>query len=387
MSSQVINYRCPSCDASLHFVGASGRLECEYCGSSFEVAEIEALYAEKEAKAAEAAKKEEQRAERTVSEESAAEETAGEESTWDISGLQEDWGSDAEGIKAYSCPSCGAEILCDANTGASACPYCGNPSIVPKQFSGALKPDYVLPFKLSKEDAVAALKKYYGKKKLLLPKVFSTANHIEEVKGIYVPFWLFDATAEGSMSFEATRSHSHVRDDYIIVDTDHFDVTRGGNLDFEKVPVDASSKMPDDYMDSIEPYDYSELKPFSMAYLSGFLADKYDVSIEDCYGRVDERCKKTLEDALRDAVTGYDTCRKTGSSIQLNRGKVHYALMPVWLLTTKWKDQNFLFAMNGQTGKMVGALPSGMGRLLGLFAAVAIPLITISVAIVLELIV
>ncbi len=379
MATQVINYHCPSCDAPLHFVGASGRLECEYCGSSFEVAEIEALYAEKEAKAAEAAEKEAQ-----SSGNAASEGASSGESSWDTSGLQEDWGSDAEGMKAYSCPSCGAEILCDANTGASACPYCGNPSIVPGQFSGALKPDYVLPFKLSKEDAVAALKKHYGKKPLL-PKVFSEANHIEEVKGIYVPFWMFDATAEGSVNFEATRSHTHTSGGYRITDTDHFDVMRSGKLAFEKVPVDASSKMPDEYMDSIEPYDYSELKPFSMAYFPGFLADKYDVSVEECYGRADDRCKRSFEAALEDTVTGYDMRIKKGSNIRLNRGKVHYALMPVWLLSTKWKEKNFLFAMNGQTGRLVGELPVSAGRALGLFVAIAAPLVAAGVAAILWL--
>ncbi len=374
MSTQVLNYHCPSCGAPLHFVGASGRLECEYCGSGFEVAEIEALYAEKETKAAEAAKEEEKK----------LKEAAADESEWDTSGLHEDWGGEADGMRAYSCPSCGAEIICDATTGATACPYCGNPSIVPGQFSGVLKPDYVIPFKLSKDDAVKALKKHYGKKPLL-PKIFSKTNHIEEVKGVYVPFWMFDAQAEGSVSFEATRRHSHTSGGYRITDTDYFDVRRSGELAFEKVPVDASGKMPDDYMDSIEPYDYSELEPFSAAYLPGFLADKYDVSAEDCFERADTRCKGSFESALKDTVTGYNSCTQSDSNIRLNRGKVHYALLPVWLLNTKWKDKDFLFAMNGQTGKLVGDLPTSAKRVFGLFAAIAAPLIAIGITAVLLL--
>ena len=384
MATQVTNYQCPACTGPLHFVGSSGRLECEYCGSSFDVAEIEAIYAEKEAKAIEAAEEAEKKAAAVTADTAAEGETAAEESEWDLSALQEDWGSDADGMKTYSCPSCGAELICDATTAATSCPYCGNPSIVPGQFAGALKPDYVLPFKLSKEDAVKTLNKHYGRKPLL-PKEFSKKNHIEEVKGVYVPFWMFDGEAEGSVLFEATRSRTYRRGDYRITETDHFDVWRSGKVAFEKVPVDASSQMPDDYMDSIEPYDYSELKPFSTAYLPGFLADKYDVSVEDSYERVDTRCEGSLVDALAGTVTGYGSCIERDSNIKLNRGKVHYALLPVWLLNTKWKDKDFLFAMNGQTGKLVGDLPVSIKRAFGLYAAIAAPLIAAGVAAVLWL--
>ncbi len=367
MATEVTNYKCPACGGPLHFAGDSGQLECEYCDSSFEVAEIEAMYAEKDARAVETTA-------------GKAKENAADETNWDTSGLSTDWGSDADGMKAYSCPSCGAEIICDSTTAATSCAYCGNPSIVPGQFSGMLKPDYVIPFKLSKDDAIAALKKHYGKKPLL-PKVFSESNHIEEVKGVYVPFWMFDASAEGQVTFEATKCHSHTAGGYKEIETDYFDVEREGTLAFEKVPVDAQSKMPDDYMDSIEPYDYADLKSFSTAYLPGYLADKYDVDVEKCYERVDERCKGSFVSSMEDTIKGYDTCTKKDSNIRLNRGKVYYALMPVWFLNTKWNDKDFLFAMNGQTGKLVGDLPVSLKRAFGLFAAIALPLIAIGMAI------
>ena len=145
---------------------------------------------------------------------------------------------------------------------------------------------------------------------------------------------------------------------------------REGSLTFEKVPVDASSKMPDDHMDSIEPFDYKELKPFSTAYLPGFLADKYDVSVEDSQERADSRCAGTLVDAMRDTVVGYDGCFVEDQDVKLKRGKVHYALLPVWMLTTKWKDKDYLFAMNGQTGKLVGDLPTSWGKFWATFGII-----------------
>ena len=366
MASQVTNYQCPSCTGPLHFVGESGKLECDYCGSSFDVAEIEALYAEKEEKAAAA---------QQAAEEKAAEkrESSAADGQWDTSGLSADWGEEGAGMKAYSCPSCGAELICDESTAATSCPYCGNPTVVPGQFAGALKPDFILPFKLSREDAVKKLKEHY-RGKVFLPRSFTDENHIQEIRGVYVPFWMFDGTAEGDAHYEATRSHTYTSGDYEITETEHFDVYRAGSVAFEKVPVDASGKMPDDHMDSIEPYDYSELKPFSTAYLPGFLADRFDVTVEQSRERADRRCAGTLEASLRDTVQGYGTCLRTGGGVSLRRGKVRYALMPVWMLNTKWQGKDFLFAMNGQTGRLVGDLPVSKAKFWGLFAAIAVPL-------------
>lgn len=365
MASQITNYKCPDCTGPLHFVGASGKLECDFCGGKYDVAEIESLYADKEAKAVEATEKANEKAEQNR-QRMADMEAEG----WDTSGLNSDWGAEADGMKAYNCPSCGAELICDASTAATSCPYCGNPAVVPGQFSGALKPDYVIPFKLSKEDAVAALKKHY-KGKPLLPKAFTNGNHIQEIQGVYVPFWMFDGMAEGSVDYEGQKIRFYETSTEKVTATEHYEVRRGGSIAFEKVPVDASSKMPDDHMDSIEPYDYADLKPFSTAYLPGFLADKYDVSVENSRDRADTRCAASLEMALRRTASEYDACIPLNQSIRLKRGKVHYALLPVWMLHTKWNGKDFLFAMNGQTGKLVGDLPTDMGKFWGVFAGIA----------------
>lgn len=373
MPTQVTNYQCPACTAPLHYSTKSGKLECDYCGSSFDVAEIEALYARKEAEAAAAKQAADAKAEAAQAAKAEAAEAAAASGGWDTSDLSRDWGAEADGLRVYSCPSCGAELICDQSTAATACPYCGNPAIVPGQFSGALRPDYILPFRLSKDDAVQALRAHY-KGKPFLPRSFTSANHIEQIQGVYVPFWLFDGGAEGAASYRASNTNVYETGDYEITETRHYHVVRAGSLAFEKIPVDASSKMPDDHMDSIEPFDYAQLRPFSTAYLPGYLADKYDVTIDDSRDRADTRCRETLAQALRDTVTGYGACVTEREDIALRRGKVHYALLPVWMLSTKWREQDFLFAMNGQTGKLVGDLPTDRGRFWGMFAAIAAPL-------------
>lgn len=373
MPTQVTNYQCPACTGPLYYSAKSGKLACDYCGSSFDVAEIEALYARKEAEAAAAKQAADAKAEAAQAAKDEAAEAAAASGGWDTSDLSRDWGAEADGLRVYSCPSCGAELICDQSTAATACPYCGNPAIVPGQFSGALRPDYILPFRLSKDDAVQALRAHY-KGKPFLPRSFTSANHIEQIQGVYVPFWLFDGGAEGAASYRASNTNVFETGDYEITETRHYHVVRAGSLAFEKIPVDASSKMPDDHMDSIEPFDYAQLRPFSTAYLPGYLADKYDVTIDDSRDRADTRCRETLAQALRDTVTGYGACVTEREDIALRRGKVHYALLPVWMLSTKWHGQDFLFAMNGQTGKLVGNLPTDRGRFWGMFAAIAAPL-------------
>ena len=351
MATQVTNYQCPNCLGGLRFDGTLGQQVCDSCGTAFDIAVIEQLYADKEQSAAD----------------------AGTEPQWDITMTNNFSAEEAEHLMSYLCPSCAAEITCDDTTAATSCPYCGNPTVVPGQFSEQLKPDYVVPFKMDKKAAAEALKKYYKGKKFL-PKSFSDSNHVEEIKGVYVPFWLYDGETDAAMRFRATKVHSYKRGDYKITETDHYRVIREGGAVFQNVPVDGSSKMPDAHMDSIEPFDCSGLKPFSSAYLPGFLADKYDEDAEMCSKRANERIIASTERAFAKTTKGYTTLTREYSSIDLKKGEVKYALMPVWLLTTKWNGQNFLFAMNGQTGKLTGDLPVDKGRYWGWFFKIAAPI-------------
>jgi hypothetical protein len=224
------------------------------------------------------------------------------------------------------------------------------------QFEGVLKPDLVIPFKLDKKAAVEALKKHYSGK-VLLPKVFKDENRIQEVKGIYVPFWLFEADADAHIRYKATKVRRWSSGNYDYTETSHYSVIRGGNLGFDWVPVDGSSKMEDDLMESIEPFNLSGAVDFQTAYLSGYLADKYDVTAEQSMQRANERVRNTTQDAFAATVKGFDTVTPVSTSIQLQNGKAKYALYPVWLLNTNWNGKKFTFAMNGQTGKLVGDLP------------------------------
>lgn len=331
----LLEYKCPCCGGVIEFDSASQQMKCPYCDTQFEVEALkgydDVLKADKP-----------------------------DEMNWETPGNVEWETGETEGMRIYTCKSCGGEIVGEETTAAASCPFCGNPVVMTGQFAGDLRPDYVIPFKLDKKAAKAALNRHLQGKKLL-PKVFKDQNHIEEVKGVYVPFWLFDADADASLRYRATRVRSWSDPKYYYTETTFYAVKRGGSIGFERVPVDGSSKIADEMMESIEPFDFSEAVDFQTAYLSGYLADRYDVKAEDGIARANERVKNSTEKAFADTVRGYATVVPEHSSVQLVNGRAKYALYPVWLLSTNWNGTNYLFAMNGQTGKFVGNLPMDKG--------------------------
>ena len=225
------------------------------------------------------------------------------------------------------------------------------------QFSGALRPDYIIPFKLDKKAAKAALLKHVHSKRFV-PKIFKDSNHIDEIKGVYVPFWLFDADSFGDVDFNATKTRQWSDSTYNYTETSYFKVKRSGRVSFLNVPVDGSKKMDDALMESIEPFNFNEAVDFQTAYLSGYLADKYDVDDKQSIQRANARIKKSTEQAFEKTVKGYASVSVSSSSVRLSNGKVRYALFPVWILNTSCDEKNYVFAMNGQTGRLVGDLPA-----------------------------
>lgn len=173
----------------------------------------------------------------------------------------------------------------------------------------------------------------------------------------YVPFWLFDTDVDAQVRYRATKVHTWSDSDYDYTETSHFMVHRGGSVGFEHVPVDGSSKMADDLMESIEPYNISDAVRFQTAYLAGYVADKYDVTAEESVDRANQRVKRSTEEVFAETVEGYTTVTPENTNVQFHGGKARYALYPVWLLNTTWNGNQYVFAMNGQTGKFVGDLP------------------------------
>ena len=330
MSDAAISYKCPSCGAALRFSADSGELKCDACGNTYKTETIKML---------------------SMSDES------NEEFVWGNYKETFENGETLDNTKVYTCVSCGASVECDATTAATHCPYCDNEIVINDRLTGGIKPNFIIPFKIDKsglKDKIAE----YTKGKKLLPKNFFSEQIIDKIQGIYVPFWLFDTFLDGEMDFDASLLKYFSDSRYNYTKTDHFLINMDGEMSFAKVPVDGSAKMDDDLMDSLEPYNYSEMLPFDSAYLSGFLADRFDEDPDASLPRASKRILKSAADAFISQIgREYSSSSLRSNRMKITNASVKYALLPVYLINVKHDGKNYRFAVNGQTGKTVGELP------------------------------
>ena len=341
-----LQYKCPACGGALNFDSSQQKMKCPYCDTELEVDALREL-------------------------DEALQKEIPSELQWE-SQPEGQWSTEeTENLCTFVCQSCGGEILGDRNTAATRCPYCDNPVVVAERFSGTLRPDLVVPFRLNKEQAKAEYARFLQKKPLL-PRLFKSENRLESIQGIYVPFWLFDTDVDANIRYKATRIHHWSDSDYNYTRTSFYSLLRAGRIGFANVPVDGSAKMGDDLMESIEPFDMSQAVDFQTAYLAGYLADKFDVEADECKLRANDRIRASTEQAFAQTTLGYATVIPESTNLHLIGSRVRYGLLPVWLLTTRYRDQVCTFAMNGQTGKMVGNLPIDWKLLAGYLLAIGI---------------
>lgn len=353
--TNVIEFKCPCCSAGLQFDGSSQQLTCEYCDNSFDIDTVRA-FNESEARHND------------------------DEFHWDQPEQSQWTAEEQNGIQSFICPSCGGELITDEHTVATFCPYCSNPTVMPGRVSDSLKPDAVIPFRTTKEDAKAALLNMC-KGKPLLPKFFTQEQQLEKITGLYVPFWLYDCSGAMDATYKATRVRTWADSRYSYTKTDHYLLNRGADAAFVGIPMDGSSKMDDTFMESIEPYDYTDIVDFDKAYLTGYLADKYDVAAEGGESRIRERVQNTLSELIQNSCIGYTTTIPASRQLRVDHSKARYVLMPVWILNTKYKGKVYTFAMNGQTGKITGELPISSQRMAIWFGGITAAITTLAMLI------
>ena len=322
-------YNCPCCGAPLAYDAANKNLKCASCGNSYELEALEAM--------------------------NPAESAGGVQ--FDLP--QETFSaSEAAQMQAYICKGCGAELLTDDTTTATECPYCGSPTILPDRIDNSVKPEMVIPFTVTKEQAQKQFEEYFHGK-ILLPNIFKNSrNRITEMRKLYVPYWLFDCDAQGNIVYDAEKKSTSRQGDYEIENIEHYIVRRAGSMSFESIPVDGSEKLDNKITESLEPYDLSAAVPFQPAVLAGAMADHADVDAAACEGRAVERVENSMASELRDTVKGYSSVRERSKNIFAEGGKVTPVLMPVWLITTEKDGKIYTFAINGQTGKLTCDVPA-----------------------------
>ncbi|MCM3015471.1 MULTISPECIES: TFIIB-type zinc ribbon-containing protein [Bacillus] len=322
----IISYKCPNCGSDMAFDSETGSLSCGSCGrqdniESLPKENIAARFSDDEA-------------------------------------------------KEYQCENCGAVLITEAETTATTCSFCGGAAILADRLSGHLAPAKVIPFTISKQEAEQAFRKWC-KKGLLTPRGFMSADRIKSITGMYIPFWMFDLNSEVQVRANCTRVHQYEEGDYICTETEHFEAFRDINLDYLKIPVDASEKMKDELMDKLEPYSYEELKDFQTAYLAGYIAEKYNYTDEELFPRAKEKISSYIDSYIHSTFSGYTSVNVRDKQIHTKNVNSFYVLLPVWMVSYDYERAEHIFAMNGQTGKVVGKPPISRGKVAAWFSGIA----------------
>lgn len=334
--SSTLTYQCPNCSAGLVFDAERQRFVCDFCLSDFSEAELA------ESRAAERAEKK-----------------------------ARDEAEFAEGVSAYYCSSCGAEIIAEKNTVADMCYYCHNPIVLSDKVSGALRPSRIIPFKLSKEEAEEHFIRF-AKSKWFVPNDYFSKDTADKISGVYYPFWVTDADTDAALAATGKHIRSWRSGDYRYTETKTYAVHRRGRIHFEDIATSAISTEDKEMLEGILPYPTEDYVDFSIPYLQGFVAKCRDIEREDLGGEVKRRMNSYAEELLRRTASGYSTLDTNSIDVAILNAHWEYSLMPIWILTYKKKEKTYVYAINGATGKMYGELPVSIPKLIALGVGVFI---------------
>ncbi|HZW68423.1 MAG TPA: TFIIB-type zinc ribbon-containing protein [Pseudogracilibacillus sp.] len=323
----LIHYKCPNCGSDMAFDASSGTLSCSSCGRQDDISEFEDEFIEKQF---------------TVDE-----------------------------AKEYHCENCGAIVLTDKDTTATSCSFCQANVVLIDRLAGELAPAKVIPFSITKEQAQEAFKKWCRNGRLT-PDGFMTADRVKNITGMYVPFWIYDLHSQIEVSAVGTKVRTYTRGDYIYTETKYYDLYRDMEMYHVKVPVDASEKMDDSLMDQLEPYNYKDLVEFKTPYLTGYLAEKHNFTDRELFPRAKAKINSYINKYISKSMSHYSTVRKKSESINTEQKKGSYVLFPVWMIVYDLDQQEHTFAMNGQTGKVVGKPPVSKRKVMTWFSAIAL---------------
>ena len=323
-----VDYKCLNCNAPLKYNPKDKNWKCEYCASTFNKEELA---------------KNEEKFEKTKVEKKKKEK--------EVEGVE---------VDEYVCQNCGATIVADVNTAATFCVYCRNTAILKSRLTDKFAPSKIIPFAKTKKDAIEGFKKC-TKGKIFAPKEFAAEKNINDITGVYIPFWLHSCDMNAVMNGKGTRITTWTVGDKRYTKTDVFNVEREGNYRFDNIPVDGSKRFDDAIMNSVEPFDYKDLTEFAAGYLSGFLAEKYDIEKDEAKRITLKRAQTSATTNIRTTIP-YTSFIASESEALITKEEIDYVMLPVWMLNIKYNGKMYPFAMNGQTGKMIGDIPYSKGK-------------------------
>ena len=315
---------CKNCGSPLIFDPAIQKVRCEQCGSTFLAEEVEST------------------AKEFIHDKQAV-------------SMEEVYGgvtSEYLDCYVYTCSECGGEIIINGSEASTKCIYCGNSSVVFSRIDKELSPEFIIPFSITKEQAIENIRKEL-KKGLFIPKEIKNFT-VENVRGIYVPYWLVSGEHSGSVVISTRVSHGkHTETEYY---------GRAGRMRFSNIPLDGSIMLSDDSCAKLEPFDLSALKMFDEDYLLGFYSNVSDLTNKDLHEAADRRAYDMFcEIAMEDVKRGSDKKIISGFPCTEIEYDTKYAMFPIWFVTFDYQGRHNTILVNGQTGKVVCALPWNKG--------------------------
>ena len=339
--------KCPNCGGGLMFDPDAQKSVCEFCRSEFTTQELAAISLAIEAKADRFRK--EQEAAKTSQTAGTIQETA--ETT-----------EEPAHLLGYVCNSCGAEVVTNETTSATFCYYCHNPVLLTERLTGAFRPTRIIPFTFDKDKATASFLKW-ARSRRFVPKSFYSASQLEKITGVYIPYWMADFKADIDYSGTGTNRRVWRVGNTEYTENKVYRIERQGTIDIDHVHEIAMRKIDKGLIGSISPYDESKAQPFSMTYLSGFFAEKYDIEKTEVQPLIENQAQQYASILVNEAIGSYDQLNLDRSNLDLSIRQWDYALLPTWILTYLYKGKTYVYAVNGQTGKSHGELPVDSGKL------------------------
>lgn len=339
---------CPNCGTNISYQIQAQAFVCDSCQSRFTAAEMmerapdidhDALW-------------------REVAEREAAAEAQGARAERVTGG---DFGGE---VGSYECPSCGAHVVVAGSEATTTCAFCGNHVAVTARLrAGDEPPSRILPFRVTRQ-AAARIVRDACKRKPFLPRWFRQKERERDLRCVYVPYWLLDASLDGSVVATCKNYTRWSDSDYDYTKEDVYEARRAGGLDIEALPLDGSEKMDDRLMRSLDPYDNRELVPYAVHYLSGFAAESPNTPMESLLKAFEQLALPTIVQGLRSTIDGYGSVDVREHHASMHATRSEYVMYPVWLLSTRLGKKEHMLAINGQTGKLTGSLPFSFAQLL-----------------------
>lgn len=327
-----VGFPCHSCGSQMAYSPARGKLYCEYCES---VAEIDSPAVE-----------------------------APEYVYYPLDDRYEAPNWDAMDSKTLTCPSCGADTVIGAGVMTATCPFCGSHYVseaVPTP--GVILPETMMPFRISREVATERFGKWV-KKRWLAPRAFIKGQHKAELCGIYIPFWTFDAQITTSFRGWGGRKRTvrytvrvngrtETRTKTVI---DWYPISGNERMRFDDIPCVATNKIDRVMLQKVGSYSMKVLNVYNPAYLAGFFAERYSISLREGFDAVRGSMERQII-ARIEARCGYDVYRDMHYNHNYDTVRFKHILLPLWLSSYRYKNKVYQLMINGETGQVAGKSP------------------------------